>query len=124
LTLDRDERHLLVAYSDPSGVTVHRIAADGAIGEELPQPQLDFGPTAHQVRVAPNGTIVVVPACAHHPEGALAGSLGVFSFTDGRLGPLARIEADPARAAPWRGVRNGAHGLAARHVDFHPSRPW
>ena len=78
----------------------------------------------HQVRVTPPGTIAVVPACAHHETGAIAGSVGLFAYRGGKLAPLARIEADPARAAPWRGIRYGAHGFAARHVDFHPTRPW
>jgi 6-phosphogluconolactonase (cycloisomerase 2 family) len=124
LSLDPAERHLLVAYNDPPDVTAYAIGADGAIGAQIAQPPIDFGITVHQVRVTPPGTLVVVPACAHHETGAVPGSLGIFSFGDGRLAPLARIEADPARAAPWLGVRHGAHGFAARHVDFHPTRPW
>jgi 6-phosphogluconolactonase len=124
LSLDREERHLLVAYNDPSDVTVHAIEADGRIGAQIAQPPLDFSVTVHQVRVTPAGTIAVVPACAHHETGAEAGSLGLFSYRDGKLAALARLQADPARAGPWRGVRHGAHGFAARHVDFHPTRPW
>ena len=124
LSLDRDEEHLLIAYNDPSDVTVHRIEPDGRVGEEIAQQPLDFGLTVHQVRVTPPGNIAIVPACAHHEQGIAAGSVGIFSYKHGRLGPLARIEADPGRAAKWRGVRNGAQGFAARHVDFHPSRAW
>lgn len=124
LSLDREDRHLLVAYNNPPDVTVHEISADGGIGGEVPQRPLDFGVTVHQVMVTPPGHIVVVPACAHHPQGEIPGSVGIFSYADGRLAPLARIEADPRRAEKWRGVRQGAHGFAARHVDFHPSRPW
>ena len=58
------------------------------------------------------------------PTGELEGSLGVFWYAGGQLAPLARIAADPSRAARWQGVKNGAHGFAARHVDFHPTRPW
>ena len=124
LTLDRTEEHLLVAYNDPPDVTVHRITSAGGVGEQVDQPPLDFGVTVHQVRVTPPGTIAVVPACAHHASGVEAGSVGIFSYRDGRLGSLARMQADPARAAPWRGIRHGAHGFAARHVDFHPTQPW
>ena len=124
LTLDAEERHLLLCYNDPPRVTVHRIEPDGRIGAEVAQPPLDFGPTSHQVRVTPPGDVVVVPSCAHHPTGAIPGSLRLFSYRDGRLAPLATIEADPAGAAAWRNVANGAHGFAARHVDFHPTRPW
>jgi 6-phosphogluconolactonase len=124
LSLDREERHLLVAYNDPPIVTVHAIGTDGNIGAQIAQPSLDFGITVHQVRVTPPGTLAVVPACGHHETGAVAGSLGVFSYREGKLAPLARIAADPARAAPWLGIRHGAHGFAARHVDFHPTQPW
>jgi len=34
------------------------------------------------------------------------------------------MQADPSRAAPWQGKRHGAQGFAARHVEFHPTRPW
>jgi 6-phosphogluconolactonase (cycloisomerase 2 family) len=124
LSLDRDESHLLVAYNDPPDVTVHRIGTSGAIEDQIKQQKLDFRTTVHQVRVTPPGTVAVVPACGHHKEGVTAGSVGLFSYANGRLGSLARMEADPRRAAAWQGVRNGAQGFAARHVDFHPARPW
>lgn len=124
VSLDATEEHVLIAYNDPPDVTVHRIGADGSIGQQVAQPALGFGPTVHQVRVTPPGNIAVVPCCAHHPNGALAGSVGLYGYSNGRLAPLARMAADPARAAKWEGVRNGAHGFAARHVDFHPTRPW
>jgi 6-phosphogluconolactonase (cycloisomerase 2 family) len=124
LSLDPSERHLLLAYNDPPDVTVHRIETDGAIGEEVPQPPLAFGPTVHQIMVTPPGTLAVVPACAHSEDGTPPGSVGIFRYQDGRLAPLARVEARPERAVPWQGKRNGAQGFAARHVDFHPTRPW
>src|SRR5437667_9277795 len=47
-------RHLLVAYNDPSGVSVHVINADGSVGAEVPQAGgLDVGIYAHQIRVLP-----------------------------------------------------------------------
>ena len=124
VTLDKAEQYILLAYNDPPDVTVHRIAPDGSVGEQVAQPELDFGITVHQVRVTPPGNVVVVPACGHDPHGEEPGSVGLFSFRDGRLASLARMEADPARAERWRGVPNGAHGFAARHVAFHPTRPW
>lgn len=124
VSLDPGESFLLMAYNDPPDVTVHRLRPDGTVGEQVIQPPLDFGVTVHQVRVTPHGTIVLVPACGHHPSGEEAGSVGVFAFGDGRLAPLARMVADPARAGPWQGRRHGAQGFAARHVTFHPSRPW
>jgi 6-phosphogluconolactonase (cycloisomerase 2 family) len=124
LSLDREEAHLLVAYNEPSDVTVHKIAGDGSIGDQVPQQPMDFGVTVHQVRVTPAGTVAIVPACAHHPRGEPAGSVGVFSYGAGRLAPLSRMIADPMRAGPWQGVLDGGQGFSARHVDFHPTRPW
>ena len=124
LTLDVAGEHLLLCYNDPPGLTVHRIERDGSIGAEVPQPPLDLGVTPHQVRVTPIGNIAIVPACAHHPAGEPAGALGLFSYRDGVLSKRGTIEADGADAAAWKGVRNGAHGFAARHVDFHPTAPW
>jgi 6-phosphogluconolactonase len=124
LSLDRSEEHLLIAYNDPPDVTVHKINSDGGIGGEIRQQPIDFGPTVHQVRVTPPGNIVIVPACAHHETGAIAGSVGIYSYEGGRLSPLARMVADPDRAARWHGIRHGAHGFAPRHIDFHPTQPW
>jgi 6-phosphogluconolactonase (cycloisomerase 2 family) len=124
VSLDATEEHLLLAYNDPSDVTVHRLDAEGRIGAQVRQPPMDFGDTVHQVRVTPAGTHLIVPACAHHPTGDIPGSVGVYSYEVGRLTPHSRIEGDPSRAAAWAGQRWGAHGFAARHVDFHPTRPW
>lgn len=124
VTLDRDERHLLIAYNNPSDVTVHRLDTNGAIDDEVLQEPLYYGMTVHQVRVTPHGNIVVVPASAHHVNGVPAGRVDLFDFEDGRLSPRAPIMADRARIGAWRGVKNGALGFSARHVDFHPTRPW
>lgn len=124
VSLDAGEEHLLLAYNDPSDVTVHRLDAEGRIGTQVPQPAIEFGDTAHQVRVTPPGTLAIVPACAHHPTGDIPGAVGVYRYEHGRLAPHSRIEADPARAAAWAGQRWGARGFAARHVDFHPAQPW
>ncbi len=124
LTLDAGERHLLVACCDPPEVMVHRLSADGAIGPEVARLGPELGTTVHQVRVTPAGGVAVVPACAHHPTGAVPGQLDLFRYRDGSLTPLQRIGADPDRAAPWLGVKHGAHGFSPRHVDFHPDRPW
>jgi hypothetical protein len=35
--IDRRSFAALVAYNSPSGVTVHRIAADGTVGEQVKQ---------------------------------------------------------------------------------------
>src|ERR1039458_7307853 len=44
--------HALVAYNNPSGLTVHRIGPDGTIGSQVEQPStLDVGIYGHQVPV-------------------------------------------------------------------------
>ena len=37
-SVDLSGQYLLIAYNDPSGLTVHRINADGTIGERVNQP--------------------------------------------------------------------------------------
>ncbi len=123
-TLDAQEQHLLLAYNDPSALTVHRLQPNGGIGDAIAQGDLQLGPFVHQVRVTPSGQFVVAPACAHHETGVDPGFISVLSYADGRLEPLTRIEHLPERAAAWRGRKWGAHGFAVRHVDFHPTRPW
>jgi 6-phosphogluconolactonase (cycloisomerase 2 family) len=124
ITLDATEQHVLLAYNDPPDLTVHRVLPNGDIGERVAQPDLQLGPTVHQVRVAPSGQFVIAPACAHHETGADAGFISVLSYSNGRLAPLARLESLAERAAAWHGRKWGAHGFAVRHVDFHPTRPW
>ncbi len=123
-TLDAQEQHLLLAYNDPSALTVHRLQPNGEIGEAIAQGDLKLGPFVHQVRVTPSGKFIVAPACAHHETGADPGFISVLSYADGRLTPSARLEHLPERAGPWRGRKWGAHGFAVRHVDFHPTKPW
>jgi len=124
VTLDVPEQHILLAYNDPPDITVHRVLPNGNVGDAVAQPDLKLGPTVHQVRLTPSGSLVIAPACAHHETGVDAGSVSVLSYAGGRLAPLLTLEHLPERAAPWQGVRWGAQGLAARHVDFHPTRRW
>jgi hypothetical protein len=88
-SVDRAGEYLLVAYNDPSGVSVHRIAADGTIGAEILQPgNLDCGFYGHQILATPaNHSVLFVTrgsdATASAPEDP--GSIKVFSFTNGLL---------------------------------------
>jgi 6-phosphogluconolactonase len=115
MSLDRIGAYALVAYNNPSGVTVHRITADGTVGEEVKQASsLDGGIYGHQIRVTPaNNAAVLVTrgndAAAGKPEDP--GALKVFAFKDGQLTNRASI-------AP-----NGGYGFGPRHLDFHPSLP-
>src|SRR5207302_958782 len=53
-SVDGSGRFLLIAYNDPSNVTVSRIDADGTNGEFVPQrTSPDAGIYAHQIRTTP-----------------------------------------------------------------------
>jgi len=115
MSLDRTGAYALTAYNNPSGVTVHRINADGTVGEEVKQTtSLDGGIYGHQVRVTPanNAAILVTrgnAAAGGKPEDP--GALKVYGFKDGQLTNRASI-------AP-----NGGYGFGPRHLDFHPTLP-
>ncbi len=116
LSVDILGTHVLIAYNDPSGVTVHRLNADGTIGALVNQPApLDTGIYAHQVRVeASNKTAFLVTRgngpTKDKPEDR--GAVKVFSYSDGKLKNRASIAPD------------GGVNFQPRHLDFHPSRPW
>jgi len=115
MSLDRTGAYALVAYNSPSGVTVHRIAADGTVGEEMKQAASpDGGIFAHQIRTTPaNDAAILVTrgndAAGGKPEDP--GALKIFSFKDGQL-------ANRGSVAP-----GGGYGFGPRHLDFHPSLP-
>ena len=103
--------HLLVANYGSGRITVLPVDADGIIGErtDLVQhegrgvnPERQDGPHAHQVQVAPDGTVTVV-------------DLGIdrllqYRLEDGRLHRIGEIEV-PAGAGP-------------RHYVVHPDGRW
>ncbi|HEX4273195.1 MAG TPA: beta-propeller fold lactonase family protein [Rhizomicrobium sp.] len=113
VSVDNTASHLLIAYNIPAMVTVHRLAADGSIGEEVKQTQNPgFGIYAHQVRPTPSGRTVTLcsrgnDATATRPEDP--GHIEVFGFADGQLTNLQSI-------APGDGL-----GFGPRHLDFHPN---
>jgi 6-phosphogluconolactonase (cycloisomerase 2 family) len=115
-SLDRSGDYLLTAYNDPSGLTVHRIGSDGAIGAPIAQPQdLDTGIYAHQILATPSNRCVILvtrgnDATAAKPEDP--GAVKTFAFEAGKLRNLASI-------APDKGF-----GFGPRHLDFHPAKPW
>jgi 6-phosphogluconolactonase len=115
MSLDRTGSYALVAYNNPSGITVHRIAPDGTVGEEVKQAKpLDGGIFAHQIRTTPaNDAAILVTrgndAAGTKPEDP--GALKLFSFKDGQL-------ANRGSVAP-----DGGYGFGPRHLDFHPSLP-
>ena len=116
LTLDANATHVLVAYNNPSSLSVHNLNADGTLGSEVTQPApLDEGIYAHQIRVHPSNRMVVMvtrgngPA-PNRPEDP--GALKIYSYKDGSVANLQSI-------AP-----NGGFGFQPRHVDFHPTQPF
>lgn len=115
MSLDRTGGYALTAYNNPSGVTVHRINADGTVGEEVKQTAaLDGGIYGHQVRALPANKAVVLVTRGNAAGGGKPedpGALKVYAFKDGQL-------ANRASIAP-----NGGYGFGPRHLDFHPSLP-
>jgi 6-phosphogluconolactonase len=115
-SVDLAGEYLLIAYNDPSGLTVHRINKDGTLGERVEQPNpLDTGKFAHQIRAMPdNQQIIMVTrgnnAAEDNPVNP--GSIKTFSFRNGVLTNLAAIQ-------PGDGTQFGP-----RHLDFHPTKPW
>ena len=116
VTTDIPGTHVLVAYNDPSGVTVHRIAPDGTIGSQVEQPSaLDVGIYAHQVRVDSSNEMVILVTRGNGPTPSKPedpGGLKLFSYKDGLL--TNRLSIAPG----------GGFNFQVRHLDFHPSRPW
>ena len=115
-SLDQSGRFLLIAYNNPSSLSVHRINADGTIGDRVVQPnRLDTGIYAHQILATPdNKHVILITRGNNAPSDNHVdpGSIKVFSFNDGVLANLAAV-------APGDGMHFGP-----RHLDFHPTRPW
>jgi 6-phosphogluconolactonase len=115
-SVDQAGRFLLIAYNDPSSVTVHHINTDGTIGEPVPQPnKLETGVYAHQIRAVPDNQMVTLVTRGNNAEAGKPedpGAIKTFGFKDGILIPLASI-------APGNGL-----GFGPRHLDFHPTKPW
>jgi 6-phosphogluconolactonase (cycloisomerase 2 family) len=112
---DRGE-FVLTAYNDPSGLTVHRILANGTLGQVVTQyTELNTGIYAHQIRTSPANRTVIVVARGNNATVSRAedpGSIRVFGFDRGVLSPLQSL-------APGNGL-----GFGPRHLDFHPTKPW
>lgn len=116
LTLDAQSRHALVAYNIPSGVTIHRINADGTLGEEVKQDApSDTGIFAHQILMSRSGKFAVLVTRGNDAAGGKPedpGALKVFRYRDGQLSDCISVRS------------GGGYGYGPRHLDFHPSQPW
>ena len=116
ITTDIDGTHVIAAYNDPSGLTVHRILPDGTIGEQVKQTaSLDFGIYGHQVRMDPSNQAVILVTRGNGPTSTKPedpGALKIFSYKNGLL-------ANKQSIAP-----GGGFNYQVRHLDFHPSGAW
>jgi 6-phosphogluconolactonase len=116
VTVDHSGAFALTAYNNPSSVSVHRINADGTLGDEVVQSaSLDCGIFAHQIRVTPGNDAAILVCRGNDkskdkPEDP--GSLKFFAFKDGQL--TNRVSVAP----------EGGYGFGPRHLDFHPSLPF
>jgi 6-phosphogluconolactonase len=116
MTLDIPSEHILVAFSNPSGLSVYRINPDFSPGAEVAQTEpIDPGIYGHQVRVSLDNKKVILVTRGHDASGEKPeepGALKVFDYAAGKL-------SDESSIAP-----NGGYGFGPRHLDFHPTKPW
>jgi 6-phosphogluconolactonase len=115
-SVDQAGQYLLIAYNDPSSVTVHRLNQDGTVGDQVKQlEKIDTGIYAHQIRAIPSNQMVILVTRGNNAEPGTPedpGAIKTFGFKNGILTPLASI-------APGNGL-----GFGPRHLDFHPTQPW
>jgi 6-phosphogluconolactonase len=119
MATDIPSEHVLVAFNNPSAIRIYRINADATPGAEVPQPPLDAGIFAHQVRATPDNKQVILVTRGHDPAGPKPeepGALMLWDFTDGVL-------SNQQKVAPDSGHGPG-YAFGPRHLDFHPSKPW
>ena len=116
VSVDLTGTHVLTAYNDPSGLTVHRLNPDGTLGALVKQPNaLDTGIYAHQIRVDPSSKTAILVTRGNGPTKDKAedpGGVKIFRYADGVLTNLTAV-------AP-----NGGINFQPRHLDFHPTQPW
>ena len=116
LSVDANATHVLVAYNNPSSLSVHDLKADGTLGSEVKQPApIDGGIYAHQIRAHPSNTMVVMVTRGNGPAQDRPedpGALKIYSYKDG-------VVTNRQSIAP-----NGGFGFQPRHVDFHPTQPF
>ncbi len=116
MTTDIPSEHLLVAFSNPSGIRVYRVNPDATPDDEVRQPEpIDAGIYGHQVRVSLDNRMAILvtrghDAVAGKPEEP--GALKVFQYKEGLL-------TGEVSVAP-----NDGYGFGPRHLDFHPTKPW
>src|SRR5437868_13551151 len=89
MTLDIPSEHILVAFSNPSGLNVYRINPDMSPGAEVMQSEeIDLGIYGHQVRVSLDNRKVILVTRGHDAAGgnpAEPGAMKVFDYRAGKL---------------------------------------
>jgi 6-phosphogluconolactonase (cycloisomerase 2 family) len=115
-SVDQSGQYLLTAYNYPSNITVHRINADGTLGEGVaPAEKLDVGIFAHQVLTTPGNRTAIMVTRGNNPSTDKPedpGALKVYGFSDGVLSNIASV------------ARGNGLGFGPRHFDVHPTKPW
>ena len=113
-SVDHSGSYLLVAYNQPSGLTVHALDEDGSLGADIEQEaDLDFAIFAHQVMVTPSNKQVICVARGNDATPTRAedpGALKLFDFASGQLSNRQTMT-PPA----------GGIGFGPRHLAFHPN---
>jgi 6-phosphogluconolactonase (cycloisomerase 2 family) len=116
MTTDIPSTHVLVAFSNPSGLRVYHINPDATLGAEVePARPIDPGIYGHQVRVSLDNKTAILVTRGHDAAGGKPeepGALKAFDYNDGVL-------SNEVSVAP-----NGGYGFGPRHLDFHPSKAW
>src|SRR5882672_726539 len=116
ISVDGAGEYALIAYNEPSHVTIYRINSDGTLGALVNQPAApDVGIYAHQLRTTPGNQTAILVSRGNNAAGGKPedpGALKLYAFKDGALTNLASI-------APGNGL-----GFGPRHLDFHPTQPW
>jgi 6-phosphogluconolactonase len=116
MSTDIPSEHALIAYNNPSNLTVHRINRDGTLGDKVKQSgALDAGIYAHQIRVTLNNKMAILVTRGNDAAGGTPedpGALKIFSYQDGLLTREVSVAPD------------GGYGFGPRHLDFHPAQPW
>jgi 6-phosphogluconolactonase len=116
MTTDIPSEHILVAFSNPSGLSIYRINPDMSPGAEVQQPEeIDPGIYGHQVRVSLDNKKVILVTRGHDAAGGRPEEPGALKVFDYRAGELS----NEATIAP-----HGGYGFGPRHLDFHPTQPW
>jgi 6-phosphogluconolactonase len=114
ISTDRAGEFLFIAYNIPAQVTVHRLNADGTIGDEVKQTgNPDFGIYAHQVRATPGNRTLTVCSRGNDAAGGKPedpGHIEVLGFKDGQLSNIQTIKPGTSGL-----------GFGPRHLDFHPN---